>query len=124
MLTLICGLPRAGKTTYSKRFEDKCKVIHTDTSGVNGAICAVGEIGEQDVVVEGVWRSVDLREKLLQSYNGNGTRCIWINTPVEIRSQRDGYDAISDTPFDPPTANEGWDEFIITTDVNQLDQII
>ena len=35
MLTLICGLPRAGKTTYSKQFENdgRYKVIHLDTCG-------------------------------------------------------------------------------------------
>lgn len=107
MITLICGQPRAGKTTYSQQFDD---VIHLDTSGAyRGVIHLICDKCD-DVVVEGVYHSASLRTELLRTYKGDGSRCIWLNTPLEIRRERLGWDKWCDRPFEPPTYDEGWGE--------------
>ena len=106
MLVLICGLPRAGKTTYSERFEN---VIHLDTChAYRGVIHAMR--GAEDVVVEGVYNYRHLREELIGAYEGNGSKCIWLDTPDEVRRMREGWCEACDKPFEPPTYDEGWDE--------------
>ena len=110
MITLICGLPRSGKTTYSERFED---VIHLDTSGAYNGVNRRLEHRTGDVIVEGVYHTKSLRERLLKAYKGTGSRCIWLNTPDEIRHNRRGWDKFCDYPFEPPTYDEGWDEIIV-----------
>lgn len=111
MLTLICGLPRAGKTTYSIRYEN---VIHLDTSGAyHGVIHKVKRL-TGDIVVEGVYRSKCEREALIKAYKGKGYVCIWLDTPLEVRMTRFGWDKWCDAkPFEPPTYDEGWDEIIV-----------
>ena len=110
MLTLICGLPRAGKTTYSERFDD---VIHLDTSGAyQGVICRLKH-KSGDIIVEGVYRKVREREMLIQAYNGTGRKCIWLDTSDEVRRSRRGWDKWCDKPFEAPTLSEGWDKIII-----------
>ena len=110
MLTLICGHSRAGKTTYSQRFDN---VIHLDdvhsTSKVISRIRDV--VG--DVVVEGIYYSPRERKELLSAYKGKGTRCICLDTPKEIREERMGRIIKHDYPFRIPTLDEGWDEIII-----------
>ena len=115
MLTLICGLPRAGKTTYAERFDN---VIHLDSCGVyRGVIHKVRSLSG-DIVVEGVYQNRFYRECLIKSYRGNGSRCIWLNTPQEVRKTRKGWNKGCDYPFEPPTYDEGWDEIIIIEDNN------
>ena len=110
MLTLICGLPRAGKTTYSKQFED---VIHLDTSGCYpGVLRRMANI-EGDVIVEGVYNRTRQREALIKAYNGEGFKCIYLNTPFEVRKKRRGWQKCCEIPFEEPTLEEGWDEIII-----------
>ena len=110
MLTLICGLPRAGKTTYSERFDD---VIHLDTFGVYQGVIHRVRSKNGDVVVEGVYHTRYNRECLVRAYGGVGCRCIWLDTPQEVRRTRKGWCERCDYPFEPPTLEEGWDEIII-----------
>lgn len=120
MLTLICGLPRAGKTTYSQQYE--CKVYHLDEFGllknaygrVNNAIGAT----TADIVVEGIYDKPEQRKVLIETYRGQGARCIWLNTPIEIKRTRRGYSKHCEYPFEPPTYSEGWNEIIIIGDNN------
>lgn len=110
MLTLICGQPRAGKTTYSQQFDD---VIHLDTSGAYRGVFHIVRERSGDVIVEGVYHSSSHRKLLLQAYKGEGSRCIWLDTPLEVRRKRKGWDTHCDVSFEPPTYSEGWDEIII-----------
>lgn len=111
MLTLICGKPRAGKTTYSERFEN---VIHLDTSGAYRGVIHHIKQTSGDVVVEGVYRTKEQRGTLIKAYNGDECRCIFLDTSDEIRRSRKGWDKYCDIhPFEPPTLDEGWDEIII-----------
>ena len=112
MLTLICGLPRAGKTTLSKQYS--CKVLHLDHYGNFGRVRKKlnGEIG--DVVVEGTYTHAMQRESLLNAYKGNDSKCIWLDTPLEVRQAREGFRPnMAEMHFYPPTLDEGWDEIII-----------
>lgn len=120
MLTLICGIPNAGKTTYSQRFEN---VIHTDEiepigrSYVQGVYKILSEM-DGDVCVEGTFLDKRGRGKLLDIYNGNA-RCIWLDTPLEecIRRENRGRGTLitrnCHACMQPPTLDEGWDEIII-----------
>ena len=109
MLTLICGMPRAGKTTYSQRFDN---VIHIDFTGYSKAKMMVGET-TGDIVVEGVCERPQMREKFINAYKGQGKRCIWIDTPLEVRKQRPMWHLYNGLTFEPPSFDEGWDEIII-----------
>lgn len=107
MLTLICGLPRAGKTTYSQQYDN---VIHLDTSGGYRGVMHIIKRMDGDVVVEGVYRQKNERTGLIRAYSTDRYKCIWLNTPNEVRRSRKGWDKFCDQPFDPPTLSEGWDE--------------
>lgn len=111
MLTLICGHSRAGKTTYSKQFD--CPIIHLDELGsTHNVISKVKRITD-DVVVEGVFHDAHNRAELIRAYNGDYSRCIWLDTAREVREKRLGYTLRKDYPFPAPTLSEGWDEIII-----------
>lgn len=121
MITLICGVGRAGKTTYSQRFEN---VIHLDGMGhipyrFKNVIDA---LGTGDVVVEGIYESAELRMELLRAYKGNGKRCIWLNTPKDTVIDRANKTGIPISArhfyFEPPTYSEGWDEIIVIGENN------
>ena len=115
MIKLICGRSRAGKTTYSQRFED---VIHLDLCG--GVLACYDHALEKvakangDVIIEGVYNTVERRMALLNAYKGNGNRvCVWIDTDLETIGNRT-FDRIPKPRlFEPPTLDEGWDEIII-----------
>lgn len=115
MLTLICGLPRSGKTTISGHYKDTCEVLHCDYLQPHGVIRKVKEIADsKDIAVEGIYRRASERKKLLEAYTGGGKKvCLWLNTPQEVRETRTGYHKASNLPFEPPTLEEGWDEVII-----------
>lgn len=117
MITLICGVCRAGKTTYSQKYDN---VIHLDDMGkvpdrYHNVSYTVSRLHD-DIVVEGVYDTAKLRKDLLEHYHGNGKRtCIWLNpSEEEIQNRpwakRHGYHKY---PFEPPTYDEGWDEIII-----------
>lgn len=109
MLTLICGMPRAGKTTYSKRFSN---VLHQDGLDYKTVRNRVAML-TGDVVVEGIYEHPSVRMKLAEAYKGEGKRCIWLDTPLEIRKKRPMYHPCIGLNFIPPTYEEGWDEIII-----------
>ena len=117
-LILICGIPNAGKTTYSSRYDN---VIHLDDV-CNYKHCA--EIASQtngEVVVEGVFYNIRQRKKLLEICNDKSPKiCIWMDTPIEECKRREN--AYRRRPswivgdyhnaFEPPTLDEGWDNII------------
>ena len=115
MLTLICGLPRAGKTTYSKRYEGTCKVVHLDDygGGDKGHAQCTGAVTSDDIVVEGIYHTARWRKNLIQKYSGDWKKCIWLDTPIEVKKKRHGYCAKCEYYFEPPTYDEGWDEIIV-----------
>lgn len=109
-MTLICGHSRAGKTTYSQRYE--CKVLHFDN------ICSYTKIinevkkAESDIVVEGIYYGKEQRAELCKAYNGKSV-CIFLDTSTEVREERMGRKILHPYPFNAPTLSEGWDEIII-----------
>lgn len=120
MLTLICGLPNSGKTTYSKRYEN---VIHYDaiphiTLEEHYANCHdLVASATGDICVEGVYGSAFWRKQLIATYNGEDRKvCVWINTPYEEclnrRSKPRFIVEANKRIFEPPTLDEGWDEII------------
>jgi predicted kinase len=120
MLALICGLPRAGKTTYSSRYYGRCEVLHCDYLQTWGVLHRIRHLpDDEDVVVEGVYREARSRKELAGAYHGKKV-CIWLDTPLEIRKTRPGFYKESDTHFDPPTLAEGWDK-VITYKYGEID---
>ena len=115
MLTLICGHPRAGKTTYSQKFDN---VIHLDEEHSTQRVLQKIKGRTDDVVVEGIYYRPSERQELIKVYKGERTRCICLNTSKEIREQRHGYRIRHDYPFLLPNYDEGWDEIIIIEDNN------
>lgn len=109
MLTLICGMPRAGKTTYAKRFNN---VIHLDGLGYHNVKTKVSPRTD-DITVEGVYEHPRQRARLIEAYKGKGARCIWLDTPLEVRKTRPMWQPYHGLEFIPPTLEEGWDEIII-----------
>lgn len=112
MITLICGYPRAGKTTYSQTYNN---VIHLDDFGIDpySGVENYVKHARGDIVIDGVYQRKNTRMKLLHYYTGDGKRtCIWIDTPKEIRQIRTKR-KVCDFPFDPPSYDEGWDEIIV-----------
>ena len=114
MLILICGLPRAGKTTLSKAFENDFTVIHLDSCGtyrLNRYLHVNAKAGtDENIVVDGVYNRACQRIALLRAYKGDYTKCIWMDTPTERKKTRDGYSARCELEFEPPTYDEGWNE--------------
>ena len=121
MMTLICGLPNAGKTTYSKQFQN---VIHyDDVTAPKGErpICVLCNIvsAMDDVCVEGVFLRAWERKRVVKAYNGTERVCLWLDTPLEeciARENRNrGLYLINrcHALFEPPTLDEGWDEIRI-----------
>ena len=117
LIKLICGRSRAGKTTYSKQFDN---VIHLDfcstyPSKYESALKKV-EKQQGDVIIEGIYNTAERRTALLESYKGDGKRvCIWLDTPLDIIESRffNSKAYKLPHPFEPPTYSEGWDEIII-----------
>ena len=118
MLTLICGIPNSGKTTYSKKFEN---VVHLDeVEPVNGSytegvrVLVSETLG--DICVEGLYCTSRDRKKLLDKYHGERTKCIWIDTPLDVCISREDRDRATvlirncAQIFEPPAYDEGWNE--------------
>jgi tRNA uridine 5-carbamoylmethylation protein Kti12 len=119
MITLICGLPRAGKTTYSQQFDN---VIHLDTCGAYNRVKRKVKHIDDDIVVDGVYNERKQRVSLIEAYAGNGARCIWMDTPQVVRSSRHGWDKYCDFQFDEPSFDEGWDEIVIIRGDNDVER--
>ena len=116
MLTLICGIPNSGKTTFSNRWSRS--VVHLDDlEGRHRAVREMVEQAEGDICVEGVYLHHAQRRELAQAYDGPRV-CIWLDTPLETCIARE--DRVRGTLitrncaklFEPPTLDEGWDEIV------------
>ena len=123
MLTLICGIPNSGKTTYSKIYNS---VIHLDDyfriGQPNRNYCEAVSSVVGDVCIEGVFGLKDMRTDIITACGHHDRKvCIWLDTPIEecIRREleyRQRPLGVVDTHhkmFQPPTYEEGWDEIII-----------
>ena len=121
MFTLICGIPNAGKTTYSSRYDN---VIHMDEvipkrrGLAYEEVCDAISECDSDICVEGVFIASRIRRKLCESYNGKKV-CLWLNTSIDECIAREDRKRPSfiirncADCFEPPTLDEGWDEIII-----------
>ena len=121
MITLICGLPNAGKTTYSNQFEN---VIHLDDCPrprrENFERLAAETDG--DVYAEGVCNSRRNRRRFLNAISKRTDKkvCIWIDTPLEVCLEREAAFRKRSASMvrqhanrlEPPSLDEGWDEII------------
>lgn len=106
MLVLICGHSRAGKTTLSKVFENVYHIIHFDDVGYVNACKQAKEY--HDIVIEGLYLTPITRKHLASTHDK--CKCIYVDTPKEVRDARRGYSSIYDIKFVVPTCSEGWDE--------------
>lgn len=118
-MILICGIPDAGKTTYSQRFPD---VIHYDDvkGGRRRRQLVIDMVRENPTIcVEGVYGSAQDRSDLVMASNVENT-CIWLNTPEDVcierelngrrRSMSGHMIKWAAEEFEPPTYDEGWDK--------------
>lgn len=125
-MILICGIPNAGKTTYSQKFSN---AIHYDE--MNGTIkdrCALlNELAKNNgSVFEGVFGEAKMRKELVSNSKGNAV-CIWIDTPIDVCIEREknyrrrslGMVEMHHNNFETPTLDEGWDEIIIIRGNNE-----
>ena len=125
MLTLICGIPNAGKTTYSSRFDN---ALHLDEIGATDKVIDKMKQIDGDVVVEGYFGSVESRRRVRSAYGGEA-RCVFIDMSVEEsikRERRNRHPQIlrnASRLFEPPTLEEGWDEIIIIKGDNDVERI-
>lgn len=114
MLTLICGLPNAGKTTFSLQFD---KPLHLDEIGTADSVIDMMKQIDGDVVVEGFFGKSDDRRKIRSEYNGEAV-CIFIDISVdesikrENRNRHPGILRNAAMYFEQPTYGEGWNKII------------
>lgn len=114
-LTLICGLPNAGKTTFSKQFSN---VLHQDDIGLIKHIVDKIEHADGDVIIEGYFGRKNERDRVREAHDGYA-KCIFLEISVEEsikRENRNRHPQIlrnASRFFEPPTLDEGWDEIII-----------
>lgn len=124
MLILICGIPNAGKTTYSQKYNN---VIHLDDVIRTSVICEM-VAREDDVCVEGVFVDARRRKKIAEVYEGKKI-CIWLDTPEDVcisresRNRSEGLIKCCSQSFEPPTLDEGWDEIIIIRGDDNVERI-
>ena len=107
MLTLICGFPRAGKTTYSQQFEETCQVLHYDSIGSYDKIIQQVQFASGDIVVDGIYYNRNERIRLVNAYRGDKKQCIYLNTDEQIRKQRSNGQHYFVGFFPVPDYNEG-----------------
>lgn len=118
-MILICGIPNAGKTTFSAQFEN---VLHFDeVKGRDRRDKVVKAVSEDNsIVVEGVYPTAKERRRLPAASKERNI-CIWLDVPVEecVRREIEGRNRSehmviwASEKFEPPTFDEGWDEIII-----------
>lgn len=122
MLTLICGIPNAGKTTYSKAYRN---VIHLDDVLPNRPLreeyraCADEAASRDgDVCVEGLYTEREWRVMLVDACSHQHPKvCIWLNTALgECMEREDAFRKRSRhmvrshyDRLEPPDLSEGWD---------------
>ena len=119
-MILITGIPNAGKTTYSQKYDN---VIHFDEvkGGRHRRDKVIESVKDDNIlVVEGVYEKAKDRKALIDASNTHNT-CIWIDTPLDVCLDREGkyrhrgkhLVIWADEAYEPPTLSEGWDEIII-----------
>ena len=124
MLTMICGLPNAGKTTFSRRFNN---VLHQDDIGIISRIVNIIRPMD-DVILEGYFGRKAERDRVRTAHHGYA-RCIFLDISVEEsirRENRNRHPQIlrnASRFFEPPTLDEGWDELIIIRGDNDVECI-
>ncbi len=128
-MTLICGIPNAGKTTYSSKYD---KVIHYDDIKLIGREripYILNEIkSSSDICIDGVFGIKEHRRIIANAMKEKGSKavCIWLNTPLDICLKREmSYRRrplelvkIHNKRFVPPDYDEGWDEIIVISETN------
>lgn len=110
MLTLICGLPNAGKTTH---YAD---ALHQDEIGtIDRIISTIKDM--PDVTIEGYFGTVKERSRVMSAHKDKA-KCIFIDISADEsirRENRNRHPQILRNAarfFEPPTLSEGWDEII------------
>lgn len=118
MLTMICGIPNAGKTTYSKQFDN---ALHLDEIGTTSRVIEAIKQIDGNVVIEGYFGTSDERSRVRAAHNGYA-KCIFLDVSVdeslrrEDRNRHAGILRNAARFFQPPTYSEGWDEIIVIGD--------
>lgn len=109
VLTLVCGLPNAGKTTG---YPD---ALHQDEIGTTENVCAAISRIDGDATIEGYFPTAECRRKVRDAYRGSA-RCVFIDISVDESIRREDRNRHESTLrnaarfFEPPTYAEGWDE--------------
>ena len=127
-LVLICGLPNAGKTTYSRRYDN---VIHFDTVPARvgdtqyDACNRLAAETAGDVCVEGVYNQRKTRAGLLAACRDKSPKvCVFIDTPPDVCAAREtrnrpaGLIRAHNKTLQRPDLSEGWDEIITITEAH------
>ena len=119
----IIGIPNAGKTTYSQRFDN---VYHIDDFGKQRWE-KIKSIISDDVTFDGLFIHVNSRRRLLSLCDDNYTKtCIWLATPLNDCLQRENRGRLPGlvhhyyNTFQIPTYSEGWDEIIKVVDGKEI----
>lgn len=124
-LIVLCGLPNAGKTTYSKNYDN---VIHIDDIRFTEYDQLMVELSERinnafnandTVVLDGICCSNSMRKRILSLFDDSiYKKCIFIDISEEDMLKREDRNrhkfelfAISHF-FQKPTLDEGWDEIV------------
>lgn len=121
MLTMICGIPNAGKTTFSKRFDG---ALHLDDVGSIRRITEMIKQIDGEVVAEGYFGRREERQRVRKAHNGYSI-CIYLDITIDEsikREDRGRNKQILQNAlrfFEPPTLDEGWDEIIILRGDNE-----
>ncbi len=125
-MILICGLPNAGKTTYSARYGH---VLHLDDFLKDGSVYPLCHKTVSDMTgdlcVEGIYGTKLQRIDLIKSCHQPYKICIWLKTPLGVCLERSktarssGIVMAHYNRFQPPTLDEGWDEIIIVRGKNE-----
>lgn len=106
MLTLVCGIPNAGKTTGNP------DAIHLDDIGTIAKVIDIISEMENDIVIEGLFSIPEQRRRLRDAYNGYA-KCIFIDISAdesirrENRGRPDWMLRNAARLFIPPTYDEG-----------------
>ena len=120
-MIIICGIPNAGKTTYSEQYNsthyDEMNMTTRQRYEKLNELIRLG-----NAVIEGVFGEKWRREEFISSCPENEKKiCIWLDTPLDICLEREAN--YRQRPaclvvhhaqtFEPPTLYEGWDEIKI-----------
>lgn len=121
-MTLICGVPNAGKTTHSKKVSPSYHSEDFFQGNFEEQFVKCNEFLstlEEDFYVEGVYNTVDLRKALLEACKDQPyKRCIYREISLESclkRENRHRHPFVLRQAYsilEPPTLDEGWDEII------------